>query len=106
MKYGAPVLCNELFWSLGNSMAAVVLGRIGAEAVAANSICDIVFQMTSFFIWGAANAASVMTGNTIGAGEKERRPGTVQNLYCHQSGVGHSRFADDPGTQGLYGGFL
>lgn len=43
-------------------MSAVVLGRIGAEAVAANSICDIVFQMTSFFIWGAANAASVMTG--------------------------------------------
>ena len=71
MKYGVPVLCNELFWSLGNSMSAVVLGRIGAEAVAANSICDIVFQMTSFFIWGAANPASVMTGKTIAAGEKK-----------------------------------
>ncbi len=71
-KYGAPVLCNELFWSLGNSMSAVVLGHIGQEAVAANSICDIVFQLTSFFIWGASNAASVLTGNTIGAGDKKK----------------------------------
>ena len=88
MKYGAPVLCNELFWSLGNSMAAVVLGRIGAEAVAANSICDIVFQMTSFFIWGAANAASVMTGNTIGAGEKEKARAQSKTFIVISLGLG------------------
>ena len=88
MKYGAPVLCNELFWSLGNSMSAVVLGRIGAEAVAANSICDIVFQMTSFFIWGAANAASVMTGNTIGAGEKEKAREQSKTFIVISLGLG------------------
>lgn len=88
MKYGAPVLCNELFWSLGNSMAAVVLGRLGAEAVAANSICDIVFQMTSFFIWGAANAASVMTGNTIGAGEKEKAREQSKTFIVISLGLG------------------
>ena len=88
MKYGAPVLCNELFWSLGNSMAAVVLGHIGAEAVAANSICDIVFQMTSFFIWGAANAASVMTGNTIGAGQKEKAREQSKTFIVISLGLG------------------
>lgn len=72
VKFGAPVLGNEVAWSIGNSMAAVVLGRLGAEVVAANSICDIVFQISSFFIWGVANAASVLTGNAIGAGEQKK----------------------------------
>ena len=69
-------------------MSAVVLGRIGAEAVAANSICDIVFQMTSFFIWGAANAASVMTGNTIGAGEKEKAREQSKTFIVISLGLG------------------
>lgn len=62
--------------------------------------------MTSFFIWGAANAASVMTGNTIGAGEKEKARAQSKTFIVISLGFGHSRFADDPGTQGLYGGFL
>ena len=88
IKYGAPVLCNELFWSIGNSMSAVVLGRLGAEVVAANSICDIVFQMTSFFIWGASNAASVLTGNTIGAGEKEKARAQAKTFIAISFGLG------------------
>lgn len=88
LKYGAPVLCNELFWSLGNSMAAVVFGRMGAEAVAANSICDIVFQLTAFFIWGASNAASVMTGNAIGAGEKEKAREQSKTFVLISVGLG------------------
>jgi len=88
VKYGAPVLCNEFFWSIGNSMAAVVLGRLGAEVVAANSICDIVFQMTSFFIWGGSNAASVLTGNTIGAGEKEKAKAQAKTFIAISFGLG------------------
>ena len=90
LTYVAPEekIGSIVFWSLGNSMAAVVLGHIGAEAVAANSICDIVFQMTSFFIWGAANAASVMTGNTIGAGQKEKAREQSKTFIVISLGLG------------------
>lgn len=44
--------------------------------------------MTSFFIWGAANAASVMTGNTIGAGEKEKARAQSKTFIVISLGLG------------------
>ncbi|MDD2955421.1 MAG: MATE family efflux transporter [Oscillospiraceae bacterium] len=71
-RYGIPVLCNEVCWSIGNSMTAVVMGRVGSEMVAANSIAGVVSQFASVLVQGVANSAAVITGNTIGAGEYEK----------------------------------
>lgn len=68
----APVLLNELFWSLGNSMLLVVMGRMGRDFVTANSITQITTQFTQVFIVGLSNAAAVIIGNSIGAGERQR----------------------------------
>ena len=35
---GIPVICNEMFWGLGVSAQASVLGRLGNEVVSANSV--------------------------------------------------------------------
>ncbi|MBQ5324103.1 MAG: MATE family efflux transporter [Oscillospiraceae bacterium] len=69
MKHGAPVLCNEILWSLGSSMLSVIMGHMGKEFVAANSICSVVFQCTSVMTQGMSSAASVLAGNTIGEGK-------------------------------------
>ena len=69
MKHGAPVLCNEILWSLGSSMLSVIMGHMGKEFVAANSICSVVFQCTSVVTHGMSSAASVLAGNTIGEGK-------------------------------------
>ena len=29
MRYGAPVLCNEMLWSIGSTMLSVIMGRMG-----------------------------------------------------------------------------
>ena len=68
MKHGAPVLCNEVLWSLGSSMLSVIMGHMSKEFVAANSICSVVFQCTSVITQGMSAAASVLAGNTIGEG--------------------------------------
>ena len=68
MKHGAPVLCNEVLWSLGSSMLSVIMGHMSKEFVAANSICSVVFQCTSVVTQGMSAAASVLAGNTIGEG--------------------------------------
>ena len=69
MKYGAPVLFNEMLWSLGSTMLSVIMGHIGSNYVAANSICMVIFQCTSMINQGISQAAGVTAGNTIGEGK-------------------------------------
>ncbi len=72
IKHCTPVLCNELLWSLGSSMISVVVGRMGTEVVAANSINSVVNQFVTVFIFGLGSATSVIIGNTIGEGDYEK----------------------------------
>lgn len=67
-----PVLCNELLWAIGASMISVIVGRMGTEVVAANSINGVTHQFVTVFIFGMSNATAVIIGNTIGEGKKEK----------------------------------
>lgn len=67
-----PVLCNELLWAIGASMISVIVGRMGTEVVAANSINGVAHQFVTVFIFGMSNATAVIIGNTIGEGKKEK----------------------------------
>ncbi|XZJ59882.1 MATE family efflux transporter [Clostridium perfringens] len=67
-----PVLCNELLWAIGASMISVIVGRMGTEVVAANSINGVAHQFVTVFILGMSNATAVIIGNTIGEGKKEK----------------------------------
>lgn len=62
-----PVVCNELFWSVGATVLAIIMGRMGTEVVAANSIHSVTSQLCGVMMQGVNAAASVMIGNTIGA---------------------------------------
>ncbi|WP_300347837.1 MATE family efflux transporter [Clostridium sp.] len=68
----SPVLFNELLWSTGASMISVVVGRMGTDVVAANSINTVAHQFVTVFIFGMSNATAVIIGNTIGQGKKEK----------------------------------
>lgn len=67
-----PVLFNELLWSTGASMISVVVGRMGTDVVAANSISNVTHQFVTIFIFGLSNATAVIIGNTIGEGKKDK----------------------------------
>lgn len=67
LRYGMPVMVNELLWSIGTSMHAVILGHMGAIVVAANSICNVVFQMATSFIFGVSSASAVIIGKAVGS---------------------------------------
>ena len=53
-------------------MISIILGRLGTETVAANSISNVVFQFVTVFIFGLSNATAVIIGNTIGEGKNEK----------------------------------
>lgn len=71
-RYSVPVILNELMWAVGASIQAMIFGRISEAAVAANSIVSIVQQLATITIFGVANAAAVMVGKAIGAGDNKR----------------------------------
>ena len=72
LHYGLPVALNELMWALGTSIQAMIFGRIGETAVTANSIAGVVQQLATITVFGVANAAAVMVGKSIGAGDVHR----------------------------------
>lgn len=66
IKIGFPVLISDIILVLGLNMLSVVMGRMGSDMVAANSISNIVTQFTMVFLQGVSNSSSVIIGNTVG----------------------------------------
>ena len=66
-----PVILNELFWALGITTYNIIYARMGTASFAAMSIVSTIEQMAFVLFIGLANAASVLVGNRIGAGQKD-----------------------------------
>lgn len=64
-RYVMPVVLNEIFWSVGNSILAMVIGHMGTQIVAANTICNMINQLVFIVVRGVSAAAMVMIGNNI-----------------------------------------
>lgn len=58
-KYSLPVLGNELVWGCGFTMYTVIMGHLGADAVAANSIANIVKDLLVCLSLGLGNAGGI-----------------------------------------------
>lgn len=80
-RLGAPVLVSDGLLALGDSMLSIVLGHMGAAAVAGNAICMVVQRLFTVVIQGISNASSIITGNTIGKGELEKAMEQGQTFY-------------------------
>lgn len=70
--YTFPVLAASLVWGVAFSLHSVVLGHMGADAVAAYAIASITVQLMSCVLRGVGSAAGIMTGNMLGSGDLER----------------------------------
>ena len=62
-KYSLPILGNELAWGCGFTMYSVVMGHMGSDAVAANSIANIAKNLMICFCLGIANGGSILVGD-------------------------------------------
>lgn len=68
LKYSLPVLGNQLAWGLGFTMYSVIMGHLGKDAVAANSIANIVKNLIVCFCTGLASGGGIIVGNELGRG--------------------------------------
>lgn len=71
-SYSFPVLGNEIVWGVGFTMYSVIMGHLGSDAVAANSITNIVKNLVACFCLGLGSGGGIMVGNELGAGRMDK----------------------------------
>lgn len=69
LKYSMPVVLNELMWGLGTSCNTAIIGHLGSEAVAANSVAQVARQLAQVVVFGISNATAIWLGKTLGEGK-------------------------------------
>ena len=72
LRYSMPVVLNEMLWGTAISLSATVIGHLGQEPIAAQSVATTVRQLAMIVVFGIANATAIIVGKEIGAGRIER----------------------------------
>lgn len=72
LKIATPVVINEVLWSMGVTMYAVVYGRMSTDAMAAMTITQTIEQIAFVLLIGTGNACGIMLGNDLGASAGEK----------------------------------
>ena len=67
-----PALANDISWGVAFSMYSVILGHLGTDAVAANSLVTVVRNFGTVLCFGSASAGGILLGNVMGEGDMER----------------------------------
>ena len=68
-KVVCPLLVIQGIWGVNTALQTAILGHMTAAAIAANSAASNLFLMVKSAAVGAASAASVTMGKTIGSGD-------------------------------------
>lgn len=71
LKLSVPAVANDIVWSTGFSMYSVILGHMGSDIVAANSIVVVVRNFATVFCYGFAGASTIWIGKQIGQNHME-----------------------------------
>jgi len=66
-KHGTILTANNVIWGVGITMGSVILGRLGSDAVAANSIAMTMKNLVNCFCMGLASGGAILVGNELGA---------------------------------------
>ena len=72
IRYTGPVLANEMAWGLGFTMYSVIMGHLGSDAVAANSVANVVKNLVTSLCLGVGSGGGILLGTVLGRGEVRR----------------------------------
>ena len=70
-RYSLPAVGNELVWGAAFAMYSVIMGHLGEDIVAANSVVNTVRQLGSVLCFGMAYGGAIVVGKYMGAGDME-----------------------------------
>ena len=70
-KIGLPILGSYVFWGVGFTSYTAVLGQMGPDAAAANSVAAVVRDLLCCLCNGLCAGGGILLGNELGAGRLE-----------------------------------
>ena len=68
-RIALPILGSYLFWGVGFTSYTAVIGQMGADAAAANSVADVVRDLLCCLCNGVSAGGGILLGNLLGAGK-------------------------------------
>ena len=71
IRLSLPALGNDIVWGLAFSMYSVIMGHLGSDVVAANSIATVVRNFGATFCYGIGSGGTILLGNIIGRNQME-----------------------------------
>lgn len=70
-KMSVPAIGNDLVWSLGFSTYSIILGHLGSDVVAANSIVTVVRNLGCTLCFAIGSATGIILGKLLGENQIE-----------------------------------
>ena len=71
VKYSLPAVGNEFVWGAAFVSYSVILGHLGEDIVAANSVVNVARNLSSIVCFGMAYGGAILLGKQIGEGRLE-----------------------------------
>jgi len=72
LHYTLPILGASILWGVGFTAYTAIMGHLGPDAAAANSVAAVVRDLLCCLCNGFAGAAGIIIGNELGAGNLEQ----------------------------------
>ena len=72
MRQCLPLLGGGLLWGVGFTSYTAIIGHLGADPAAANSVSAVIRDLICCLCNGIGSAAGIIVGNELGAGNLER----------------------------------
>ena len=67
IRYSLPAFINDAIWALAYNMNSVIMGHLGSDIVAANSVVSVARDLVTTVGFGISSAAAIMLGKEVGA---------------------------------------
>jgi len=88
LRVGMPLILANGIWGVAMSVQTAILGRMGEDTIAANSIATTIFQVVSVVVYAGSNASGVLIGKTVGEGDIPRVKQYTKTLQILFLGIG------------------
>ncbi len=80
-KYALPAFVNDILWGFAYNMNSVIMGHLGTDIVAANSIVTVVRELVTTVGFGMSSAAAIMLGKALGERKPEKALSDSSSLF-------------------------
>ncbi|MDR2647190.1 MAG: MATE family efflux transporter, partial [Oscillospiraceae bacterium] len=72
VKTSLPLVGSSLSWGVAMAVQTAILGRMGQQSIAANSIAATLTQVCSVVAYASAGASAVVVGKAVGQGDLQK----------------------------------